>query len=133
MRFYAIPAILWTVLVTILCLLPGRDMPKIHIVNFDKFAHLFFFGILNALYLRWQNAYPVLFRNNFLFHLIISVIIILYGGLMEILQGFFYTDRYADFYDFLANASGCILALILFSTLKKYFILRIGQKSQKET
>jgi len=104
---YALPALVWTSLITILCLMPGKDLPSVSIVNFDKFVHISFFGMLNALYLRWA-----LFGNGLkLSPLKITLFTIFYGGLIEIIQGTFYTDRHADFMDFVSNSVGALIAL----------------------
>jgi VanZ family protein len=113
MIWYAGPALLWTIIISILTLLPGKDLPKVDIVNFDKIAHLGVFFALNLLYLRW------LAKSNHHISRILSItmICIAYGGIIEILQGALYTDRYADIYDFIFNTLGCILAWPLFYRL----------------
>lgn len=97
------PALLWTVIVSILTLLPGRDLPEVHIVNFDKMAHLGVFGLLEWLYLNW-----ICLGKRYKNALVITLACIAYGGLIEVLQGTFYTDRYADVWDFLFNSIGCL-------------------------
>ena len=110
---FVLPAIAWTIIVTILTLLPGKDLPDVQIVNFDKFAHVGVFFLLSLLYSRWK-----LYGKGLNVSLpLIVVVIILYGGLIEILQGTFYTDRYADIYDFIANGVGAILGGIIYPLL----------------
>ena len=94
-----------------MCLLPGKDLPEVQVVNFDKFVHLTVFGLLCWLYLRWfrDTATPRSVSSQIL----ILLAVILYGGLMEILQGAFYTDRSADWLDFAANSAGCIIAFFV--------------------
>ena len=106
---YGLPAIIWTIVVTVLTLLPGRDLPEVNIVNFDKAAHLGVFGLLTGLYLRWNNSLPVEVTRNIL----VTLFVIAYSGLIELLQGIFYVDRHADILDFAANATGCVLAFLL--------------------
>lgn len=104
---YALPAFFWTMLITVLCLMPGKDLPSVSILNFDKFVHISFFGMLNLLYLRWG-----VFGNGLkLSPIKITIFTIFYGGLIEILQGTFYTDRHADLMDFIANSVGALIAL----------------------
>lgn len=112
---FVLPALVWTLVVTILTLLPGKDLPEVQLVNFDKFAHFGVFFLLEWLYLRWKTWGP----NLGLSVVSISLIVISYGGLIEILQGTLYTDRYADLFDFIANASGAFAALIVFRTYRK--------------
>jgi VanZ family protein len=107
---YALPALAWTGIITVLTLLPGKDLPEVSIVNFDKMAHLGVFGLLAFLYLRWQALGQGL--NTSVKTIILSTIA--YGGLIEILQGTFYTDRHADVIDFIANTAGVILGWLTF-------------------
>ncbi len=95
--------------------MPGRDLPQIHFINFDKFAHLGVFGLLNLLYLRWQR-FGI---SNGAAAWLVSLLVITYSGLIELLQGAFYTDRSADWADFAANAGGCLLAWLLLPLLPK--------------
>jgi hypothetical protein len=104
---YALPAFAWTTIITVLCLMPGKDLPSVSIVNFDKFVHVSFFGMLNFLYLRWG-----VFGNGLTLSSIkITIFTIFYGGSIEIIQGTFYTDRHADLMDFIANTAGALIAL----------------------
>lgn len=112
---FVLPALLWTLTVTTLTLLPGKDLPSVEIVNFDKFAHFGVFFLLNILYLRWKAFGP----NLRLSLLSITIVVIAYGGLIEILQGLFYVDRFADWFDFIANALGAGIAYMAFPILSK--------------
>jgi VanZ family protein len=107
---YAVPSFIWTAVVTVLCLLPGKDLPEVNIVNFDKFSHLFVFGLLCWLYLRWHKA---VLGKSFKGGLAVTMAIMLYGGLMEVLQGAFYIDRSADLLDAAANCTGCLIAFAI--------------------
>jgi VanZ family protein len=98
-------AVIWTLVVAFITLLPGKDLPEISIVNFDKLAHLGVFAVLEFLYLRWLG------KSYFW----ITTACIFYGGLLEFLQGAFYVDRYADLWDFVFNGLGCLVALFVFN------------------
>jgi VanZ family protein len=113
---YVLPALVWTFVVTLLTLMPGKDLPEINLINFDKFAHIGVFGLLNLLYLRW---YRFGVEKGFEAWKV-SLIVILYSGLIELLQGIFYVDRFADWADFAANTLGCILAWVLLPFLPKF-------------
>jgi len=106
---YSLPAIVWATFVTVITLLPGKDLPHVDIINFDKFAHFGVFGLLNTLFLRWHYSLTSLRTQATL----VTLTIVSYSGLIEILQGAFYTDRTADIYDFVANSAGCIFAFLL--------------------
>lgn len=107
---YVLPALVWTLTVTILTLLPGKDLPEVDIVNFDKLAHFGVFFLLSILYLRWKAFGPKIKASK----LAIVIVIIAYGGIIELLQGAFYTDRFADIWDFSANSIGALSGGFIF-------------------
>ncbi len=113
---YVLPALVWTLTVTILTLLPGKDLPEVNIVNFDKVAHLGVFFLLCILYLRWKSFGPRLQASNFT----IACIIIAYGGIIEILQGTFYTDRFSDIWDFAANSTGVLTGIFIYPKISAF-------------
>lgn len=110
MWLYSLPALFWSVVVTVLCLLPGKDLPEVQVVNFDKFVHITVFGLLCWLYLRWLMRKKT---HSLSGQILVVLAVIVYGGLMEVLQGAFYTDRSADWLDFAANSAGCIIAFFV--------------------
>ncbi|MBG6132963.1 VanZ family protein [Aquimarina sp. EL_43] len=59
-----------------------------------------------------------------------SVICILYGVLMEVLQALLTTYRSSDWYDIVANTSGTIFAVLVFVVFKNR-ILRFKQNKQE--
>lgn len=96
-------ALLWTIVVTLLTLMPGKDLPHVPIVSFDKIAHLGAFGLMAWLYLRWRPDRAAL----------VTAASASYGALIEVLQGALTADRIADPWDAAANALGCVIALSL--------------------
>jgi len=98
-------ALLWHAVVTVLTLMPGKDIPRVDIVDFDKVAHLGAFGLMTWLYLRTRIARPWIIASG----------CATYGVLIEVAQGQFTVDRQADPYDALANAIGCFLAVLIFT------------------
>lgn len=107
------PALLWTITVSILTLMPGKNLPKVNVVNFDKAAHLGVFGLLNLLWLLWLAADAQHADRTKK----ITLGCMVYGGSIELLQGAF-TDRAADWIDFVFNVMGCLLVLPLFRFLQ---------------
>ncbi len=100
--------------------LPGRCFPTV--VNFwdwigpDKIVHFLLFGILAFLAL-WgyrnkmlsnSNSYK---RKTFLLTFILTIS---YGGLTELLQKYIFINRYGSIFDFIADAIGCVLGIIVF-------------------
>jgi VanZ family protein len=111
-------AVLWTAMITYLCLVDFKVLPKIGIGGFDKYVHFtfhFVFTTLWFLYLKSKKEAPSgLYLKTFLASLV-------YGIAIEIAQALFTTTRKADVLDVCANASGSFVAiLILFLLLKVY-------------
>ena len=108
---------LWTLIILILCGMPGKDVPHIsflELLQFDKFVHAGIFFVLIVLSIRgFLLQSKFLFLQNFpkTFAFIYCVC---YGGGLEIMQGTIFTDRTADIYDFIANSFGCTIGLIFY-------------------
>jgi len=104
----------WTLLVTLLTLMPGKDLPPVGLVGFDKLAHLGVFAVMVALHLGVGTTAPWQTSSR---GVTVAGACALYGGLIELLQGALTADRVADPYDALANALGCGLALLVVRAL----------------
>jgi VanZ family protein len=118
MNLSFIKAIVWAVLIFIGSALSGDTLNSVKLINipgFDKFIHFvwyfFLFLFLAAGTYKWQG------KTKILFSVVILVICIVYGGMLELLQGNVFTKRSEDVYDFIANSSGAIIGSILFSYL----------------
>lgn len=118
-------ALLWAVLIFILCMIPGRDLPKISWLDFfgvDKLVHAALFFVLVILIIGGfakQETNRLLIRYPKMVPLLIGI---LYGGSLELLQGALFIERTADVYDFLANTSGSVLGAILFKPVNERII-----------
>lgn len=115
-------AMLWALLIFVLCSIPGKDIPHVsylELLEFDKFIHAFLFFILVLLTVRGlklQKKFPNISKLAMITAVTASV---LYGGLLEIMQGMFFDGRSTDIYDFIANTFGCLLATLFYSRLEK--------------
>jgi len=93
--------------------MPGKDLPGIHLWQFDKLEHMSVYIILAALtYWGWckQTDFVWLRSHTFIKILIIAAV---YGFAVEVMQKLFTTDRQFDLLDATANALGaCIGSLI---------------------
>jgi VanZ family protein len=114
-------AITYTLLITAALLTPITGAPKIEIPFADKMVHL----IINAgLFMVWASyvfsgktntktkktyTLPLLF-----------VCTLLYGILIEVIQGSFIPTRGADFFDVIANLCGLILGFFAVKLTKKF-------------
>lgn len=110
MKYFRKP-ILWVIVIAILSLLPGDDLPKkaFIIPHFDKIVHLgmYFISCLFLISpfekLRIGKGYLAAFLfSSFL------------GGLFEVLQELIARNRSGNFADFFADMLGAALALIFF-------------------
>lgn len=114
-------AITYTLLITAALLTPITGAPKVEIPFADKMVHL----IINAgLFMVWASyvfsgktntktkktyTLPLLF-----------VCTLLYGILIEVIQGSFIPTRGADFFDVIANLCGLILGFFAVKLTKKF-------------
>lgn len=121
--------IIWAIVIFVLCSVPGDSLPHtpvIEIPHFDKIVHfgLFFvMGIFLIAELRYQTK---LSRINIA--LITFAVIATYGGVIEILQEHYFTNRSGDFWDLCADAAGGITSVFMFPFLKKQKDLLLNRK-----
>lgn len=113
---YLLPGIVWLLLILLLSLTPGDEMPQhvVSLVAFDKLMHWFFYGILTHLWLvGFKKQYrSLVLKRRALWIIIPSVIIIGIG--IEFIQGWFIPGRVFEIWDILANAIGCVMGVLLF-------------------
>ena len=120
-------AMLWALLILILCGIPGRDIPHIsflELLSFDKFVHAGIFFVLILLSTRGfvlQTTFNKVHQNPKMIALLICVA---YGGLLEIMQGTIFEERSADVYDFIANSFGCVMGLIMYAWIEKKILIK---------
>ena len=116
---YNLLSILWTLLILVLCLMPGKDLPSVSIFEFDKIAHFGVYLILALLmYYGWkkQNYFQSLHNNTLIKILVLTSS---YGFAVEIMQELFTTDRHFELLDALANSIGAVAGSFLGISLKQ--------------
>jgi len=111
-------AITYTLLITAALLTPITGAPKIEIPFADKIVHL----IINAgLFVVWANYVFSGKTNTKTYTLtLLFVCTLLYGILIEVVQGSFIPTRGADFFDVVANVCGLILGFFAVKLTKKF-------------
>jgi len=122
LKYALVFAIVWTLVIFGLCSTPGKYVPSAHwldLLSFDKLVHAGMFFILASL---WFACFITNKRINPTVISLILVACIAYGGLLEIMQATMFSQRSGDWFDFIANSTGCLLALLLFKK-KKWFSL----------
>lgn len=102
--------------------MPGKTIPKINwleLLSFDKFVHASIFFVEQILLMR---ALISLQKKTFLtqnYKWLSVLFCVAYGGSLEIMQYYVFSERSGDVLDFIANSTGCIIGLLLFKPLAK--------------
>ena len=119
---YKFPAIAWFLVIFALCSMPGKVIPHVswlELLSFDKFVHASIFFILQVLIMR---AYYLTTENFKIIKWFILVFCVTYGGALELMQYYLFSQRSGDWFDFIANSLGCLCGLLLFNAIKKKLI-----------
>ena len=112
-------AITYTLLITAALLTPITGAPKIEIPFADKIVHL----TINAgLFVVWASyVFSGKTKTTKTYTLpLLFVCTLLYGILIEVIQGSFIPKRGADFFDVVANVCGLILGFFAVKLTKKF-------------
>lgn len=109
-------AILWTLLIFILCLWPSKELPTVGVPLADKWAHMLLFAVFSFC---WLCTAP-----QSRYYLPILVASIAFGWLVEILQHILTSlGRSFEYNDIIANGIGGLLGVLLF-----YMLSRLAQR-----
>lgn len=110
------PGISWFFISSILLLIPGPDLPKtidwLDKIFFDKWVHLFLFGILTYL---WMLPYCKKNKNTGpkkRFAGLVALAICSWALAIEFLQKYFVKGRSYELTDWLAGCTGALIALL---------------------
>jgi VanZ family protein len=118
-KFKLYLAISWLVLVTLLLLTPGNNLPKgPSIPHLDKIVHLFLFGVLTFL---WAQVGTIDAQQKICWKKLLTNILvftILFPIFVEYVQGFV-PNRSFEYEDIVANLIGGIIGFIGFIILYK--------------
>jgi VanZ family protein len=117
-------AMLWTLIIFTLCLIPGNELPNVNIPFVDKWVHLVLFGVFSFL---WLASMPT---ANYRFLLIVFAITIFVGWLVEFVQGTFTRGRYQDNMDTLADTAGGLIGILIFAALAHLAQRKISERPQ---
>jgi VanZ family protein len=123
LKYSLLLALLWTLIIFILCSTPGHFIPTtnwLELLSFDKFVHASIFFVLSCL---WLVYFLKTNKSSLLIITIVILVCIIYGGLLEIMQAKVFSDRSGDWLDFIANSFGCLMGLWFFSKQKFRLLL----------
>lgn len=112
-------ALLYTVALFVLSLANIKSLPKIELNNIDKLFHATAYC---GLVIVWYLYFYVKNKKDFrlLPLLLICVCAVIFGIIIEIIQGNATNYRTEDVFDMLANLSGTLVACLLVLILKKH-------------
>jgi VanZ family protein len=106
-----LPALLSLLAITFLSLSSNVPMPKVNFFSPDKVAHAGAYAVLTGLLALGLRKSQGSLSNRKL--LLIFCFAAGYGALMEWVQGSFFPNRFFEYYDMLANASGALFAILI--------------------
>jgi VanZ family protein len=114
-------ASLWTLLILVACIIPGREVPDVSIPFIDKWVHFVLFGGFSFLWL-CSRVRPLALTGVAVF-----LAVVLLGYLVELIQGSGITSgRSYDVYDVYADAVGGLIGVLLFFLMRR--ILRTANR-----
>ena len=112
----AVAAVVWTLLIFLLCFLPAEDIPEVQVPFADKWVHLVLFGVFSFL---WLSAVKRVTLPIFALVLAASIVL---GWLVEVIQGQLPSlHRSQDMMDTLADAVGGFLGVLCFAVYVTFF------------
>jgi hypothetical protein len=132
LRFPGSFAIAWALVIFILCATPGEYIPSnnwLELLSVDKLVHASIFFILTTLCF----AYTIRQKKDRTSRIFFCTLCILYGALLELMQGYCFRNRSADWQDMVANALGCLLAFLFFQKLRKIVMTLAVTNGEKGT
>ncbi|WP_317044934.1 VanZ family protein [Confluentibacter flavum] len=121
-KYLFLITIFYSLALASVCLLPIKKLPDVGVSFGDKIFHSLSYAVLAFL---WFYTFFFQFKiSKTKAILFASVISIIFGIIIEVLQGVFTSTRQADVYDVLANSLGvlfaaCLLLLKNINTVKK--------------
>lgn len=105
---------IWIAVICILSFIPGNQLPEMDFnwISPDTLAHIFMYLILSFL------GTCVLIRNKmnqikFWLYIVVILTCILFGYLVEIIQGRYIPGRFYDNHDIVSNSIGTIFGTLL--------------------
>ncbi|PKV49451.1 VanZ like protein [Aquimarina sp. MAR_2010_214] len=116
--------ILFTLVIVLTSLVTWASLAKfinpvtVKVEGGDKIGHFIAYFTLTIAWVLFFFFSEKLNKNLKHSLIITSVICILYGVLMEVLQGLLTTYRSSDWYDVVANTSGTVFAVFVFVVFK---------------
>lgn len=114
-----VPAIIWAIIIFILLVMPGSDIPAndfFELIYFDKWVHFGLFAVL-TLFL----CYPFIQLQKTVIkgYFYMPFLSAGYGIMMEFVQKYFTTTRTFDVTDIIADTAGVVCAIVLLRKISR--------------
>ncbi len=100
-------ALAWTLLIALACFTPGDQLPEYTLFSYDKIGHFALFGGLTFLWL-WA-LHPKPKGLPWMSILFLSILCVIYSGLIEVIQETWISGRFGSWADFVADIFGCAM------------------------
>jgi VanZ family protein len=117
--FRRIVLLIWVLIIFWLSLDPAPPVPDPKIIGWDKFLHAVAYGGL-TLFAGWALEGPSPLRKSTWFAIAATATAL--GGIMEFFQMVFTSSRTAEFADFLFDAFGSVVVLLVIFGIRKYHL-----------
>jgi len=117
----------WSIIIFVLSTMPLKDTGAEKLFDFphmDKLVHFGFYSLLAVLMLFDHTKTRIPKFNHFITAFTVCLV---YGGMIEILQGSVFVERSTEMLDFVANTTGALigctfyLLLVKLNIINKYF------------
>ena len=117
-----VPGLAWFFIVGILTLMPGNDVPEVSwltIPYLDKLVHVVLFGGLTLFFCLPYIKSNFSIQKKINFFIRISLSVILWGLIIEVIQKHFIKGRGFEWMDVVADTLGVLIALWVCKKLAK--------------
>ena len=114
--------VLWAGAILVVSIWPANKMPDISLKFSDKMGHLVAYAILSILAILYTKLSGRMSNRTGHWFIITLLVTVLYGSLLEIIQGAMSIGRNFELLDIIADAAGSFIGLTiagLFMTLHK--------------
>jgi len=119
-KFAFIIAILYSLALATVSLVKINNLPNVGVSNADKIFHFLTYSVLAFL---WTNTFFFKFKYKKVKAIVYaSVLSIIFGIIIEVLQGSITVSRHTDIYDAIANTLGVLIMVIILLINKKTYI-----------
>lgn len=119
-RHSGILLVVWILFIFLLCAMPGQYFPSagwMELLSFDKWVHAALFFVLNFLFFLFAHKR----HQNRVYLYLYTLLGIIYGVGLEMMQASLFSNRSFDYMDMVANALGALIALFMHRFLHKLF------------